>query len=277
VTLGWKEFTDGVVLPASDINGYLQQGVLVFDDAAARNTALAGSLAEGMYSYLKSDKLTYLYNGSQWIRVGQPDLDTEKNFQAFTGSGSTTVPDWATKMYYCIVRGGNNGSTNASPASGGAGGQVLQGNTSVTGGTSITVTVGGAASNSSVAIAGGSTFTASTTGASGSTGAGSNGTQPSAPFNVGFLGGGGGGSLYRQYQFAPGINDFALAAAPGGFGGGGSGLSYTFSNSGGALGGGGPSNGATNSGGGGGAGATGIFQGAAFGTGGSGIVLLYFS
>jgi hypothetical protein len=55
---GFKTFTDGTVLTADEINGYLQQGILVFDDASERTTALTGNLREGMYSYLKSDNTT---------------------------------------------------------------------------------------------------------------------------------------------------------------------------------------------------------------------------
>jgi hypothetical protein len=264
---GFKTFTDGTVLTADEINGYLQQGILVFDDASARTTALTGNLREGMYSYLKSDNTTYVYDGTAWQRVGKQDVETEKNFQAFTGSGGTTVPAWATKMYYCVVRGGNSGAAGPSGGPGqpgAAGGQVLQGDTAVTGGTSLTITVGGAAANSSVAISGGSTFTASTTGAAGGSGpavgvdsagggTGANGTLPSAPFNVSIFGGGGGGGSNQNF------------GQPGGGGSVGGGKGGAPNGSGQA--------GSANTGGGGGGGG----QNGAGGTGGSGIVLLYFS
>jgi hypothetical protein len=264
---GFKTFTDGTVLTADEINGYLQQGILVFDDASERTTALTGNLREGMYSYLKSDNTTYVYDGTAWQRVGKQDVETEKNFQAFTGSGATTVPAWATKMYYVVVRGGNAGSGQT----GGAGGQVLEGNTAVTGGTSLTITVGGAGANSSVAISGGSTFTANTTGAAGGSGGaffqgggtGGTGTLPSAPFNGFRLGGGGGGG--GGPDSFPGGGGGANGGGSGGRGGTGSPASdgsaglNAYANTG---------------GGGGGRGANGS---AATGTGGSGLVLLYFS
>jgi hypothetical protein len=199
---GFKTFVDDTVLPADEINGYLMQGILVFDDASDRDTALVGNLREGQYAYLKSDNTTYVYSGTTWNRVGKQDVETEKNFQAFTGSGGTTVPAWATKMYYCIVRGGNAGAVaRLQPRQRAllvvaqvAGGQVLQGNVAVTGG--IADYHGRrCCCNSSVAISGGSTFTASTTGAGGgaaNAGNGSAGTLPSAPFNGFRLGGGGG-------------------------------------------------------------------------------------
>jgi hypothetical protein len=195
---------------------------------------------------------------------GTPDLETaaNRNFKAFTSSGSTTVPPWAKKMYYLIVRGGNNGGTGAG-AAGGAGGQVLQGDTVVTGGTSITVTVGGAASNSSVAISGGSTFTANTTGAaggasrgtSGSGNSGADGTAPSGVFAGPRLAGGGGGSA-----------NFNGSGGRGGQGdaGSGGGTDPFF----------GARVGGVNSGGGGGGAEGGAGGGA---SGGSGLVKLYFS
>jgi hypothetical protein len=267
---GYKVFTDGSVLTADEIVGYLQQGILVFDDASERTTALTGNLREGMYSYLKSDNTTYVYDGTAWQRVGKQDVETEKNFQAFTGSGGTTVPAWATKMYYTIIGGGaaGNAGSGTSGGAGGAGGQVTQGNTSVTGGTSLTVTVGGSGASSSVAVSGGSTFTGTGGGgASGGSGgpgatAGANGTVPSAPFNTArYAGGGSGGSNFAGFNVLGGQ-----------LGGGAGGLSFGgtfqagfagFANSGGGGGGGGGADGGGTPGGG--------------GTGGSGIVLLYFS
>ena len=65
---GFKTFNTGDVLTASDVNTYLmQQTVMVFDDAAARTTALTGVVAEGMMSYLKDTNKTYRYDGSAWL------------------------------------------------------------------------------------------------------------------------------------------------------------------------------------------------------------------
>jgi hypothetical protein len=65
---GFKTFNTGDVLTASDVNTYLmQQTVMVFDDAAARTSALGANVAEGMFSYLKDTNLTYRYDGSSWL------------------------------------------------------------------------------------------------------------------------------------------------------------------------------------------------------------------
>lgn len=354
---GWKNFTDGAVLPANEVRGYLQQGILVFDDAAQRDSTLVGFLREGMLAYIKDNDIVSFYTGSAWnvitgqiefastaardaaipapadgryafttdglrlwkysvsatawrevgvnvsfattaardtafpspvngqyvyitgtlttfersggawVKVG-PDVETTKNVLTFNSTNTTTVPAWATKMYYLIVAGGNGGqrvTTVNLGANGGAGGQVVQGNTAVTGGTTITCTVGGATANSSVAISGGSTFTA--TGGGGAAGGvgitdqvggvGTDGTLASAPFDFSFYGGGGGGygGLVASNQ---------ARGSHGGYGGGGNG-----STNGNTRG-----NGHPNTGGGGG----GLFGGnVGDHPGGSGIVLLYFS
>jgi len=68
---GYKLYATGDVLTAAQVNNYLQeQTVMVFADAAARTTALASVLAEGMISYLKDTNSTEYYSGSAWVAVG---------------------------------------------------------------------------------------------------------------------------------------------------------------------------------------------------------------
>jgi hypothetical protein len=56
---GFKLFQDGQVLLASEVNTYMmQQQIMVFADAAARDAAIT-SPSEGMFAFLKdTDKLT---------------------------------------------------------------------------------------------------------------------------------------------------------------------------------------------------------------------------
>ena len=56
---GFKSFQDGNVLLASEVNEYMmQQQIMVFADAAARDAAIL-SPSEGMFAFLKDvDKLT---------------------------------------------------------------------------------------------------------------------------------------------------------------------------------------------------------------------------
>jgi hypothetical protein len=67
--LGRKIWTAGEVLTAADVNGYLMdQSVMVFDDDAARGSAIA-SPTEGMLSYTKDDNLVQVYDGDDWTAV----------------------------------------------------------------------------------------------------------------------------------------------------------------------------------------------------------------
>lgn len=67
---GYKLFNTGDVLTAAQVNTYLQQQtVMVFADATARTTALSSVLAEGMITYLQSDKKVYKYNGTAWVEI----------------------------------------------------------------------------------------------------------------------------------------------------------------------------------------------------------------
>jgi hypothetical protein len=49
--------------------GKVEQTVRVYDDAAARTTALP-SPTEGMMTYLKDVKAVNVYNGTTWVAIG---------------------------------------------------------------------------------------------------------------------------------------------------------------------------------------------------------------
>lgn len=75
--LGHKSFAVGEVLTSTDVNGYLMdQSVMRFDDAAARDAALGtavvlgNALAEGMVAYDSDTARTSVYNGDAWVPVG---------------------------------------------------------------------------------------------------------------------------------------------------------------------------------------------------------------
>ena len=71
---GYKLFATGDVLTASDVNTYLmQQTVMVFNNAAARTTALSGVVAEGMLSYLKDTNAVEVYDGANWVASDDPN------------------------------------------------------------------------------------------------------------------------------------------------------------------------------------------------------------
>ena len=113
--LGFKTFTTGEVLSASDVNGYLMQGVLVFASTAARDAAIT-SPQEGQFAYLKDTNVTTYYTGSAWTNLdttGMVNPMTTTGDTIYSSSGSTParlgigstgqvltvaggIPSWAT-------------------------------------------------------------------------------------------------------------------------------------------------------------------------------------
>lgn len=70
---GFKVFVDGEVLPASDINDYLMQGILVFASEAARDSAIAGP-DHGMFAFTTDTDRLWYYDGATW-REFSPDVE----------------------------------------------------------------------------------------------------------------------------------------------------------------------------------------------------------
>ena len=63
---GYKTFTAGEVLEATEVNTYLmQQTVMVFGGTAERGSAIAAP-SEGMFTYLADSNTLEYYNGSSW-------------------------------------------------------------------------------------------------------------------------------------------------------------------------------------------------------------------
>lgn len=67
--LGFKTFTTGEVLSASDVNGYLMQGINVFANTTARDAAIT-SPQEGQFAYTKDTNSLWYYTGSAWAASG---------------------------------------------------------------------------------------------------------------------------------------------------------------------------------------------------------------
>lgn len=67
--LGYKAFTSGAVLTASQVQGYLQdQAVMKFATATARDAAIA-SPTEGMTVLLSDSNAMFVYDGANWCVV----------------------------------------------------------------------------------------------------------------------------------------------------------------------------------------------------------------
>ena len=67
--LGFKTFTTGEVLSATDVNGYLMQGVLVFATTAARDAAIT-SPQEGQFAFTKDTDQLWYRSASAWVASG---------------------------------------------------------------------------------------------------------------------------------------------------------------------------------------------------------------
>ena len=116
---GYREFQTGEVLTAANVNGFLMnQAVMVFADDAARTTALSGVLAEGMLTYNLDTQALEVYDGTSFVAVG--GAMKEKRIEAFTGSGTWTVPAGVTYAIAHMLGGGGGVGTLASGGDGGA-------------------------------------------------------------------------------------------------------------------------------------------------------------
>ena len=113
MSAGFKVFTAGDVLTAADVNDYLmEQAVMVFDDAAARDTAIGtANFNEGMTSYNKDTAQLELYDGTDWVNIS-PASDTglihikTESFSAVTAVSVNDVFSADYQNYRVIFSGG---------------------------------------------------------------------------------------------------------------------------------------------------------------------------
>lgn len=136
---GFKTFTTGEVLSASDVNGYLMQGVLVFASATARDAAIT-SPQEGQFAYLKDTNVTTYYTGSAWANLdttGMTNPMTTTGDTIYSSSGSTPARlGIGSTGQVLTVSGGV--PTWAAPAGGGKTWTLLS-TTAMSGSSSVTV------------------------------------------------------------------------------------------------------------------------------------------
>jgi hypothetical protein len=95
--LGRRVFSAGEVLTAANVNGYLMdQSVMVFDDDAARGSALGTAVAEGMMSYTKDNDSVQVYNGTAWAAV-------DTTISSINASAVVTTLTASTALAYTVA------------------------------------------------------------------------------------------------------------------------------------------------------------------------------
>jgi hypothetical protein len=99
---GFRTFTAGEVLTASNVQNYLQdQVVMTFAGSAARSSAIGtANFEEGMVSYLTDTDKVEAYNGTNWVQVGSSNQGlTLINTTSFSGVTSQSVNDVFSSTY----------------------------------------------------------------------------------------------------------------------------------------------------------------------------------
>ena len=90
---GRKNFVAGEILTAADVNSFLMdQSVMVFDDSAARTTAIP-TPTEGMVTYRKDDSRLEVFDGSAFGPVGTILQVVSTTLSSAFTTASTTYTD----------------------------------------------------------------------------------------------------------------------------------------------------------------------------------------
>ena len=119
-------FTSGQVLTAQQ-QTEINTGVPVFADTTARDAAFGGAgekaLADGQLCYLESTSKVQFYNGTAWANLG-----SMTNVEAFSASGTWTVPAGVTHAV-AHIRAGGGGTGYSGNGTGGSSSVAFAGGT----------------------------------------------------------------------------------------------------------------------------------------------------
>ena len=88
---GRKVWSAGDVLTASDMNSTVDQTVMNFADATARNAAFPSGV-EGAVIYLRDQNQYQFYNGSAWVGLGFATLGVPVYASAAARDSAITSP-----------------------------------------------------------------------------------------------------------------------------------------------------------------------------------------
>jgi hypothetical protein len=92
--MAYKVFSNGSVLPASDLNDFLmRQSVMVFTSSTARASAITGP-TEGMLTYLEDTNRFQYYSGTAWVDLtDEPSgwSDKSANYSIVAADLGTTI------------------------------------------------------------------------------------------------------------------------------------------------------------------------------------------
>lgn len=114
---GFKVWTTGDLISASDFNNYIQEQVIMtFADSSARDSAVS-SPEEGMFCFLADSNTLQFYNGSSWASfIGEGDITGVTITTAGTSglSGGATATSGAFSSTLVIAP---NSATSATVAS----------------------------------------------------------------------------------------------------------------------------------------------------------------
>jgi hypothetical protein len=87
---GFKVWTTGDLVNASDFNNYLQEQVIMrFADSTARDSQVS-SPEEGMFCFLQDTNVLQFYNGSSWVNfIGEGDISGVTAGAGLSGGGTS--------------------------------------------------------------------------------------------------------------------------------------------------------------------------------------------